>query len=107
MFPVPEPLNPALPWNLPTLTLLILLCGETIGNSLGPRIPTAESPLLGLVGDLEFHWSGKPTFLAQNHMLLMQVVHISGPPEWHSQHTHFLGELDLAQRNTHLRQAPS
>lgn len=79
MFPVPGSLNPALPQTLPRLTLPILLSRGTIGNGLGPRIRAAEGPLLGLVGDLEFHWSQEPTFLTQNHRLLKQVVHVSRP----------------------------
>lgn len=50
-----------------------------MGKGLGPRTQAAEGPLLGLMGDWESHWGLEPTFLAQNHRLLMQAVHVSGP----------------------------
>ena len=52
--------------KLPTLTLLILLSGATIGNGLGQRIQALEGLFLDPVGDLGFHWSMEPTFPALN-----------------------------------------
>ena len=90
--------------KLPTLTLLILLSGATIGTGLGQRIQAPEGPFLDLVGDLGFHWSREPSIELQ--------APSSGrswlwTPEWHNQETRFSGELGLVQRNTHLGQAPS
>ena len=65
--------------KLPTLTLLILLSGATIGNGLGQRIQALEGLFLDLVGDLGFHWSREPTFPALNCRPPVQVGHGSGP----------------------------